>query len=278
MKSTWIIIATIGCLARGFSAPPASAAAAPPPKKSADGLELPTAIPERKFHVIFPYAGQILGERPEEVGRVFNSKRSAALLAKHTGEDLGCDWFVINAAGADLAGLGLSDGRVTKLVLFYEVATPMKVSNIRKQIESKNDRAVHAALKTIGDDKKQSLVVTFDVDPVEFYLAYHPIADSVAAALRQHVWDPAMTDEQALLIGDGPGKYQATFAPDSATGDAKTGSVLFNDASQADIRMVFDARNKEDARQQALKKHKNLKDLKKMADPPVDGPKGDAGK
>lgn len=263
----------LACLASTTNAGPASAV-----RKSADGLELPAAAPDRKFRVVFPYAGQILGERPEEVGRVFNCKRSEPLLAKRTKEDLGCDWFVVNAAGADIAGLGLTDGRVTKLVLFYEVAAPMKVNNIRKQIESKNDRAVRTSLKTVGEEKKQSLIVTFDVDPIEFYLAEHSASDAVAAALRQHVWNPAMTDEQALLIGDGPGKYQATFAPDAPTGDAKTGSALFNDNSQADIRLVFDARNKEDARQQALKKHKNLKELTKLADPAAGSTKADAGK
>ena len=243
MKATWITLAAIGCLTYGLCASATNAAAMPTVRKSADGLELPVASPERKFHVVFPYAGQILGERPEDVGRVFNCKHSAVLLAKHTSEDLGCDWFVINAAGADIAGLGLTDGRVTKLVLFYEVASPMKVANIRKQIETKNERAVHAVLKTIGEDKKQSLMVTFDVDSIEFYLAYHPADDAVAAALRQHIWNPAMTDEQALLIGDGPGKYLATFAPDSATGaDGKPLSAVFNDNSTSDIGIIIEAR------------------------------------
>lgn len=232
-------------------------------RKSADGVELPPALPQRKFHPAVPLAGQILGQKPEEVGRVFNCKHSAALLAKRTSQDLGCEWFVINVSGADVVGLGLTDGRVSRLVLFYAVASPTKIANLRKQIESKPDPLVKATICPIEVDKKPSLKIIFEAEPIEFYLAGHPVDAAVADALRRRTWIESMNDEQAMLVGDGPGKYQATFGPENGNGDGKPTSAIFNDIP-ADTKFTFDARNKADAHRQALAKNKNLKELVKI--------------
>ena len=96
----------------------------------------------------------------------------------------------VNVEGADLAGFGLTDGRISKLVLFYDIAPPLKVNNIRKQIEAHNDKLVKVSIKPISGDKKQSLMVSFEVEPIEFYLVQHVTDPKIAEAMRQHRWIP----------------------------------------------------------------------------------------
>jgi hypothetical protein len=269
MKSNWavllstLLLVTIVSIARGATAPSST-------RTSADGVELPAAVSERKFHATVPYASVILGERPEEVGRVFNARKSAALLAKHSAEDLGCDWFVLNADGANVVGLRLTDGQVSKAVLFYEAVTQARVENVRKQFAAHPDRAVKVDVKPIaGDGKKLSLALTFEVEPLEFYLATHSVDAKIAAALRQRTWVEGMTDEQATIVGDGPGKYAATYAADAPTGSSNVGTgTIFADGGAAsnDLTIIIEARNKHEAREEALKRHKNFKDIARISD------------
>ncbi len=244
--------------------------AASPARLSADGVEFPAAPPERKFRPKVALAGAILGQRPEDVGRVFNAKKSAALLAKRTTQDLGSDWFILKTDSADIAGLTLTDGRVSRVVLFYEVASTLKINNLRKQVEANADPAVKVTVKPIEHDRKQSLMIVFEVDPVEFYLAVHTIDPKIADALRKRTWTPEMTDDQALLIGDGPGKYLAIFGPDDK-GDAVGAGTVFAEGGNADIRVEVQAKNKQEAREQAMKQHKNLKTITKMTATPETG-------
>lgn len=248
------------------------AAPAAAPRKSADGLDLPAAAPQRMFMPKIALVGAILGQRPEDVGRVFNAKKSAALLARHTKQDLGCDWFVLNIDGADIAGLTLTDGRVSKVALYYETVNQTRESHLRKQVEGAADGVIKVAIKAIKreNDKKQSLMIEFEVNPIDFYLATHTLDPKVADALRQHIWIAEMTDEQALLIGDGPGKYAAIFASDNK-GDGTGAGTVFADGGGADVRIEFQARNKQDAREQALKRHKNLKEITKVVGPDAPG-------
>lgn len=232
--------------------------------KSADGLDLPVAS-EKRFRSTLPIAGPLLGQRPEELGRVFNAHRSDALLAKRTSEDLGCEWFVINLAGADVGGIELTEGRVSKVALVYNTMTPSKLKLIHTQLERIADPRVKIAFKPLGTEKKPALLLTMQADLIEFYIASHDIDAKIAEGLRSRTWSAAMTDEQACLIGDGPGKYIAIFAQETDPKDRIiVNSTVFADAAASDVRMEFDARNKEDARQQALKKHKNLKSIEKM--------------
>lgn len=233
----------------------------PDGRKSADGLDLPPAALERKFRTCLPIAGPILGQRPEEVGRVFNTDKSATLLAKQTDQKLGCDWFVVHGAGADVAGLGLTDGRVSKLVLYFQAASSLRLAGLHHQLDSQKDQSVKVTFQPVGDTKKPSLLLTFEVNPIEFYIISHGVDSKIADALRQHVWIPEMNDEQATMVGDGPGKYLAIFAPD-AKSDVGAGTVFAEGA--ADIRLVIEARNKQQAREIALTKHKTLKDIKKV--------------
>jgi hypothetical protein len=272
MRSDFFALLMVGSL---FLSAWAEAASAPVPaatvRKSADGLDLPTAGAERKFHVKIALGGAILGEKPDEVGRVFGTRKSALLLAKHTRQDLGCDWFVLNSDGADVLGLGLTDGRVSKLVL---VAPAAKVAKLSKQLETYSNPLVRVTIKPIEEENKPSLIVQLEVDPVEFYLATHTIDGRVADAMRRRTWLAEMTDEQALLIGDGPGKYLATFAPDSSVGGVGAGTV-FAESTAADVRLEIQARSKQDAREQAASRHKNLKTIVKIV---PDGGAGDKGK
>ncbi|MDB5331485.1 MAG: hypothetical protein JWP03_2636 [Phycisphaerales bacterium] len=272
MKCSWAAVVMMVCVlchvpAARADAPAQSHAA----RKSADGVDLPAASAQRNFRTTVPVAAAVLGERPEELGRVYNAKRSAALLAHKTKEDLGCEWFVPGVEGADVAGLGLTDGRVTKVVLFFEVAAPLRLANLHKQIDAHSDSSVKVTFVTLPtENKKQSLRLTFEVDPLEFYLFNHPTDPKIADALRRHEWVEGMTDEQALMVGDGPGKYAATFDPDGpATGDARGAeSKVFSDGgAPPDIRIEIEAKNKEDARRQALAKHAHLKDITKISGP-----------
>lgn len=162
----------------------APAAAPRPERKTADGVELPAVLADRRFHSAVPLAGPVLGQRPEDVGRVFSTKKSQPLLARHGAPELGCDWFILNLAGSDVAGLGLMDGRVNKVVLYYEAAPPLKIARLRKQIEANADHLVKATLKQLGNDKKPSMTITFEVDAIEFYLNSHDTDPAIAQAMH----------------------------------------------------------------------------------------------
>ncbi|HET6249891.1 MAG TPA: hypothetical protein VFE47_19530 [Tepidisphaeraceae bacterium] len=246
-------------------------AATPPPAPthlSADSVDLPTPS-AHQFHAKIPYASVILGAKPEELGRVFNAKKSEALLAKRCTEDLGCDWFVLNAEGADVVAFRLTDGRISKAALVFETVNATRVENMRKQLEAHADKAVKVDVKPIeGDGKKLSLVIMYEVDPLEFYLGTHTVDAKIAAALRQHTWVEGMTDEQATMVGDGPGKYAATYvadAPDAKPGDIGTGTIFAEGGGPSDFTIVIQARNKKEAREEALKRHKNFKDIVKIS-------------
>src|SRR5579862_7533663 len=196
------------------------AAPAPPPpaRKSADGLDLPAAT-EHKFHVAVPLASTLLGFKPEEVGRVFNVKQSAAILAKKTTDDLESDWFVLNHDGADVVGLSLTYGRVSKAVMYLQVATNDRIAALHKQLDSHDDKTIHVTFKTIpGDGKKQSLMLTFEADPIEFYIATHVPEKKIADGLRSRTYVDGMTDAEAAMVGDGPGHYMAIYAGDPKKG------------------------------------------------------------
>ena len=121
-------------------------------------------------------------------------------------------------------------------------------------------------------------MLTFQVEPLEYYLATHPVDAKIATGLRQHTWVEGMTDEQATMVGDGPGRYAATYAADApATTNAVGAGTVFADSGNApaDVVIVIEARNKKEARVEALKRHKKLKDLVKISG---DNPKASSGK
>lgn len=236
-------------------------------RRSADGLDLPAAAPARTFHANMPIIGAILGVKPEEVGRVFSAHKSAALLARRSPRDLGCDWFALNVDGADVMGLGLSDGRVYKVALYYDVATELKVNNLRKQVDAHSDPMVKTTFTPIAaeKDKKPSLLITFEVDRIEIYIATHALATDMVEALRKREWIASMTDEQAQLIGDGPGKFVATYAPEKQGGDGVGANTIFAEGTAPDVRIVFEAKNLHEAREEALRRHKNLKNVERAS-------------
>jgi hypothetical protein len=239
-------------------------------RKSADGIELPPAA-DHKFHVIMPFVATVLGARPEEIGHVFNTKQSAELLAKKTTTGLESEWFVINHDGADVVGLSLTDGRVSKAVLYFQTITDARIAAVRKQLDAHSDNTIKVTIKPITDDtKKQSLVLVFEADPIEFYIATHAPTQKIIDGLRAHTYVDGMTDAEAIMIGDGPGRFVATYAGDSKNADTTGADTVFADGTP-DISIEFDAKNKHDAKEQALKRHKNLKDLRRISDlPPAD--------
>jgi hypothetical protein len=276
MKLSLIVLAfavVFGPMIHAALAAPVAATA----RKSVDGVELPPAYPDHKFHATVPYASAILGARPEEMGRVFNVQKSAALLAKHTKEDLGCDWFVLNAQDCDVVGFSLTDGRISKAVLVHEIVTAARVENMKKMLDAHKDPAVKVEVKPIqGDGKKLSLLLTFEVEPLEFYIAAHAVDAKIAAALRAHTWVEGMTDEQATMVGDGPGRYAAHYpgeAPAGSNSNVGAGTVFAENGGPADLVIIIQARNKKEAREEALKRHKNLKSIDKISGDAKDGAK-----
>ena len=71
-----------------------------------------------------------------------------------------------------------------------------------------------------------------------------------------------MTDEQHSLSEMDRADTRRTLRPTGIAPTAVPSVAAFLPTTRpTDVRIYIDARNKDDARQQALKRHKNLKDL-----------------
>lgn len=174
--------------------------------QSADGVGFPDA-PKSLFQAALPIIGNRLGGKIGEMGRVLNGKKSADIIAKRIkGSEFNCEWFVIGFAGADAGGFDLTDGRVTRIVLYYNQASPIRAQDTVRRMNQigrgtkpnecvpknklGNDVPVHADIGTTQ--------ITFNVDAVEWNLLYHQASLDIAKAMRSRLPLQGMSEEQAI--------------------------------------------------------------------------------
>ena len=237
MLKRLVLLTAVLAAGAGPSSKPAA------PRKSADGVALPDALPEKKLQGTLPLIGDKLGSRPEEIApRVFSAEKSARTMARLVeGLEKDTEWFAPNAFGATVVGVRLTDGRVTHVRLVYHNIPAVKDKAIRGELTKASpgtDPGAREFNLTMGETPVTAYiwregdgdVVTFDLDEVEWVLAYHPQPAEVTAAIRSHKVIKGMTEPQAVLafaaqsLNDdhtgGPHTYVHRTTTES--GDAKT--------------------------------------------------------
>jgi len=176
------------------------------PQASSDGVSFP-APDTRKVEVELPAIHDKLGCLPGEMGRVFNSVKSANVLSKHVAVPLDCEWFVLGFHGADVAGFDLENGRVNRIVLAWQHPAPGPANAIVKQLSKVKGGEVsrHQTVRptTKGGGEIPVIVditeprIMFAVDPVEWYVLYNTVPPKIADAMRSRVPIEGMTIDQA---------------------------------------------------------------------------------
>jgi hypothetical protein len=197
----WFTLFVLACVAAG----PAPAA------RSIDGTQFPEADKDRKIMTELPGIGDKLDCLPVELGRVFDSVKSASMLRKHVAEPVEEKWFTLGFRNSDVASFDLTNGRVTRIVLRKSKPSIDFANAIARQV-AKMDGAKLVAHQTIP--VKNSLgngsvlirididpsAASFEVDAVDWYLLHHEVPEQVSAAMRQKVPSKGMTYEQAACV------------------------------------------------------------------------------
>ncbi len=183
-------------------------------RKSADGLLLPPAEPEKKLKANLPLIREAIGSRPEELGRVLNAKKSADVIAKKMPGPMWGDWVVLSAFGSDAAGLTLTDGRVTRIDLYYRTWTAAKEKTILadfaklgKPVPGRSG-AYLIEVNGVRITADISGSVTFIVNGVDWHLLYHEVPEPIAKAMKAGKIIKGMSLAQANLAMNQPPTVQ----------------------------------------------------------------------
>lgn len=208
----------------------AAGPAAAPADKAADGTDIPQpTFMERRFDAAIPLIHSALGGLPGDLSpKVFSAKTSADVLARMRVKSLGCAWFALKVTDADIAGFDLSEGRVCRVVLGYRSLSPARRLAIGSQTADVADKVL------VTFDPKEAPVaaaatrVILEIKPTELYIANHPdLTKPTVEAIRAEHYIDGMTEEQALLVNDGPGVYAIVLTPLLHSGGfAATGGLL----------------------------------------------------
>jgi hypothetical protein len=141
-----LVILTLSMLALASAA--MADDSAPKPRVSTDGVEYPSVVGEQRFKTMLPLVRDKLGATPEEFKlRIFDAKKSKTLLERHSERPLDCDWFALGLANADIVGLDLTDGRISRIKLIFKTAQekmpPTVSTELKKISQEATDRGRH---------------------------------------------------------------------------------------------------------------------------------------
>lgn len=183
-----------------------------PVRQSGDGVPFPPA-PEKVSPLgPLPIIGDRLGNLPEKMGtRIVWSDRAMKTLGTRGTMYIKQDWGCFGLFGTDLVGFSISDGVVSRIVLFYSQASEAKAKSIAAELgksgkpEGNNftfDGAVHVHASMVRNGG--SLNVVFEADAVDWFLSHHEVAANVAAAMRDDRFVEGMTRDEALMLLNRP--------------------------------------------------------------------------
>jgi hypothetical protein len=191
-------------------------------RQSIDGVPFPDVIGQERFKVMLPLVRDKLGATPEESGlRIFNTAKSTELLQRRTKANIDSEWFAIGFRNADVVGIDLTDGRISKISLWFNheqtnlsAAVTDGMTKLSRSHEMSDDGTVYILKNSDGSlisvrANAGTLVATFVIDPVDCYLLNHHPATEVATAMRERRPAVAMTVDEASIIW---GKPETTAA------------------------------------------------------------------
>lgn len=198
----------------------------PAARKSSDGVDYPVAA-QSLWQASLPMIGQRLGDAPDGTAdKMFNSSASKPLLQKHLNPSLfDFDWFVVGLAGADVGGIDITDGRITRIALLYKKLSKVRAEDTAKKIAAigHTTASEHMRISVKGKTGSTMIVmaaidegkIEFSVDQVEWSILYHPTKDEIAKAMRSKLPVNGMNIDQA----------KAAFGKPLSSGSARGGAT-----------------------------------------------------
>ena len=185
--------------------------AAAAPRRSADGVPFPDAA-DRKIVAPLPLIRDRLGGLPEDFTRVFSAEKSRDVLNSKAPALTRAQWFSVASPEADAVGLRLTDGRISYIQLAFNRAADPRLSALRDKLKPLHGKPTRGGSRFVVhdvpidcffDEGDASASISFRVQPVAWYLAYHDVSPEIADAMRHQQIIVGMTEEQALLSMDG---------------------------------------------------------------------------
>jgi hypothetical protein len=234
-------------IATGMLLPLLSAAGPKPSQRlTADGAQYPEAEP-RRVEVDLPLVHKWLGGLPEEVTstRIYSIDATVPIvknwrekLVQHGIDDSDFQFITNGLAGSDTTLIGVSNGRVQRLGLFFPHLTPTRAQSILSPFEKtgtasksgrnwfriskagirffgilagthKNYEATPHELKGwyfgastssgIKEDSYFSLI-TLGIHPVDWYVMHNKLSSEVSKAMLSGRLAKGMAEDEAILV------------------------------------------------------------------------------